>query len=1725
MKRLYRSIFVFASLFSALGTNSILQGQGMPIRLKSETIYLTPETRVPLISGTDDQLMLLQFSNMPSAAAKMALSSIGIELLQYIPEFSWYVSVKPLASGKDLKDFGAQAVSLIKPSWKSEIHLERDSLPSWTEVGTDRWQLRAFYPAGFASEVIKKALIDHGLQVVEHAAPFHYFEVAGNRTALSRLAEINGIYWIEPIAPPLEMHNYPGRINHRAFTLNMPRPKGRDLLGQGIVIGEWDGAGAGPHVDYNDRMILKQAFVAGANGNHATHVAGTMVSGGIIDPFAQGMAPKARVFSWDFNGNIPAEMDTAARRDSIVMTNNSYGYGSDPCPTRGTYDGISRALDILVNKYPYLSHQFSSGNSRSSNCATGGYRTINGGFQAAKNNITVGALTATDGNSSFHSYGPMRDGRMKPEICAQGVNVYSTLPNNTYQGGWNGTSMSCPGATGTIALLHERFKQVNSNKMPWAHTLKAIVCNTCDDIGNTGPDYAFGFGRINGITASEVIEQGLWTSDSITHGNLWTDTVYVAPGTSRFQVMLVWDDPAAAASAAPSLVNDLDLEITDSLGKVYLPWTLDPACHTCLAVRKRDSLNNAEQFYVDNPPSGKWVIRVKGTKVTGNNEAFTVSHLGIKPYIRVSYPNGLESFVPPSAAAPQTIAWDAFGVSGTFTIEYSADSGSTWNTITTGLANTNRYFTWNNAPAGLNTRKALVRIRTAALSDISDTTFHIYSLANTPQAVTCNKQIHLYWRSTPGAAGYQVLQSKNSLMEQIAYTTDTFFTVTGLNNGTAYWFSLQAVGTNGAIGPRTRGVSFTPTVNPLPPTVVTEPLSKTVCAGSTMSIFSRATGTAALSRQWQYSSDSGKTWIHLPGKIGDTLSIGNFPWTNKNYLYRNRYQNVCRNFVYSSPAKIDVDTPVVFTNTPADAWKCEGDSVEWTMSYTAAKKPFLQWQRSTDNGTSWADLNGDTAATLKLYNLTYASNKNRYRILASNFCESRKPGSAAVLHVRAPLRLLLPPDTTICFGSSIDLMAMGTGGDSTRYVFNWQGFPSGKSIQVKPVTRTVYPVNLDDQCTNYDAQDSVVVLVRAPLAVAVNNDTTVCNGRTVRLSARVNGGRNATYQYLWTPGNFTTASINITPLDTTRYRVRVLDGCTPDSAVASVLVRVLKPLDLTLSRDTILCQGRGIWLNATTKGGQTSGHAVRWNQGLGNGLTKWIQPTSTTSYMAILSDGCSVKEDTARVTVQMRQPLLLRLNSDTTICAGTKANLSAASSGGLSSGHLIQWSQGLSNGSTHQVQPAATTTYSAVLSDGCTVKNDTQKVTVTVRPLLDVRIGNDTVLCYGNSLTMNALSTGGTGTYTYRWENKANPGVSLGSGNSLNASPLVNTTYRVILSDGCSAKNDTDELIVTVLPNLKLVTSPDTAICFGNSALLRSSVSGGKGGYTYTWTDVSTNLSAGNTAQISVSPGTTRKYRIAVSDGCTANPPSAEVQVTVEALPTAAMLWSDTTACAPAAFQLRNNSTGVRFTLNGRRYSGADTSIRLNPGISILKLKSFNVLGCADSVSQALEVYPKPQAGFSYAPADPRELDVVQFTDQSNGADAWNWELPHGSFFTSGVPSWSSKDTGSWLLRQIVSTSKGCSDTFSTWLRVGIGYFLQIPTAFTPNGDGLNDLWKPLTRGARLYELKVFNRWGQMVFSSNNAEQSWDGSEAPEGVYVYTLSFVNAYDKRISEKGVITLLR
>ena len=1694
-----------------------------PVRLKTADVQITKGSVIgkdPVNRG----IYLLQFKDVPTALQRQNLAIKGVKLHDFVPDLTWYATVSAHTADMNLADEGVVGISLLKPEWKADNALLNGQFPDWSLVG-DSADFIVFLFENSAFSELDNYCRQNGMRILENQPRFLNARVRVKRSRFNELLNFSDIYWVEPVSPPVEGNNLPGRINHRALALNMPRPGGRNLWGKGVVVGEWDGAGIGSHVDYNDRLINKNKFVAGAGGNHATHVAGTITGGGIIDPFSQGMAPKATIFGWDFGGNIPAEMDTACFRDSIVMTNNSYGYSSDPCATRGTYDGISRNLDILVNMYPYLSHQFSSGNSRTNNCAPGGYRTINSGFQAAKNNLTIGALQWDDGNSSFHSYGPMRDGRMKPEICANGVNVYSTLPNNTYQGGWNGTSMSCPGATGTIALLHERFTQLNSGVKPLAHTIKAIVCNTADDIGNVGPDYAFGFGRINGLSAIDVIEKNLYTVDSVTHGNLWTDTITVAAGLSRLQVFLAWDDVPASAGASPSLVNDLDLEVVDNLGTVHRPWTLNPACHTCLPVRKRDSLNNAEQFYMDNPTSGTWVIRVRGRLVTTSNEIFTVCARQMAAQVRVTYPNGSENMLPPTTTNPQTISWDAFGTTSTFTLEYSADSGTTWTNIATGISNATRFFTWNNAPAGLNTRRALVRVRSGALADVSDTTFNIYWKANQPDAVVCDRQIHLYWSRTPGAARYRVLQGINSFMEEIGTTTDTFFTVFNLVNGQAYWFALQAIGPNNETGPRTNGKSFIPQNTPTPPTISVNPQSQIICQGTTLKLNSVATGTNPFSRQWQFSADSGKTWQNIAGETLDSVAVSNYPWAKRGYRFRNRYQNICRNLVWTQPAIINVDTPMVFSSQLADPWKCEGDSVEWNLTVASATIPKLQWQKSTDHGANWTDLGADTTGRLKITNLKFIDNKNRYRLLATNYCETNKASDEGIITVAPPLQLKVPVDTVICYGNEVALKAIGTGGDSTKYQFQWSGFAKGDFIKVKPLSKVVYRISLDDQCSYNDVADSVIVDVRPALSLSISKDTTLCQGRSTTIQAALSGGLSSGYVYNWMPGNVGTASFSVSPTKTTTYTLKALDGCTPDTITRTVVITMLDSLKISLNKDTQICFGNQVQLNAAVSGGLSGSRTVNWNSGLGSGMTKLVIPSASSLYMAVVSDGCSVLNDTAEVNVNVLPALQLTLNPDTTICKGRSVQLSASATGGLGSGRIISWNNSLGIGASHSVTPTVTNTWRAVLSDGCSAFNDTQFVTVNVRPELNISIGNDTVLCNGNPVQLLASTSGGNGLYSVLWQNVANPGTPLGFGSSLNITPASSMSIRAIISDGCTVKNDSAGKVLTVLPALSMKTSPDTSVCELTNARLRARTTGGKGIYQYQWSIPASSTLMGNDSNLNISISASTIYRVIVSDGCSAASPSFDIRVTVVPMPVADFSLVDAVVCEPELLDIRNSSSGLRFRLNGRNYSGADTSLSYAPGAYSVQMIALNSLGCADTASQPATVHPKPVAGFTLSPSAPREKDIVKITDASTGASVWNWNLPNGGFNTQAVPDWTANDTGIFILRQLVQNSFGCEDTISRIVRVGIGYYLHIPTAFTPDENGLNDYWKPEVRGVVNYKLQIFNRWGEQVFSTDKPEQGWNAVNAPTGVYGFSVSFISAYGEKVAEKGTLNLIR
>lgn len=227
--------------------------------------------------------------------------------------------------------------------------------------------------------------------------------------------------------------------------------------------------------------------------------------------------------------------------------------------------------------------------------------------------------------TSFSSWGPTDDGRLKPDIVAPGCQsggdggVTSTVPGDAYNT-FCGTSMATPAVSGSVALILQDYRSMHSNNDPLPSTIKALLAQTAKDLGRTGPDFEFGYGRINVTSAINLIRSDTNANDVIIEKNIVeqdSKDVYslTVSGQTQLKITLAWDDEPGMPNAAKELVNNLDLRLIAPDGTIHFPWLLDPNNPSIAATTGIDSVNNIEQVYVNNPSSGTWQVEVIGTAV------------------------------------------------------------------------------------------------------------------------------------------------------------------------------------------------------------------------------------------------------------------------------------------------------------------------------------------------------------------------------------------------------------------------------------------------------------------------------------------------------------------------------------------------------------------------------------------------------------------------------------------------------------------------------------------------------------------------------------------------------------------------------------------------------------------------------------------------------------------------------------------------------------------------------------------------------------------------------------------------------------------------------------------------------------------------------------------------------------------------------------------------------
>lgn len=757
-------------------------------------------------------LVVIQFEKLPGASEKQQLKQAGIELLEYVPHNAYTAVVTGFLNASVLKQVRSRAIFSMSAEQKMEPLLVRDVPPGTTTGGNlDLW---VSFPKSFSVDAVKQEMQLGGFDIVStHLAAYQILVV---RIAAARLYEMAALPWVSYVQKtPNEDQplNNNSRASSNAGILNSSLPGARKLNGEGVVVGVGDNADPTRHIDFTGRVINRAANMPAA---HGMHVMGTVGGAGIRNERLMGFAPKSTIIAQSFSG-IVVNAPTYVQDHGMTITNNSYG-NTYECGSMGSYDLISRILDEQTFMMPHLQHVFAAGNSGQSVCSPfpAGFNTVLGGYQAAKNVISVGNV---DGSGLIYytsSRGPVSDGRIKPEVVAPGELIFSTTPTNGYSLS-NGTSMSSPAVSGGLALLYERYRQLHAGGNPESGLMKALICNGATDRGNPGPDFMYGFGQMNLLRSVEMLEKGNYFNASVASAGSNTHSINIPSGSNiaRLKVMLYWNDPAAPVFASNALVNDLDLRVTDPATAIYLPLVLNtaPASVNLPATTGIDRINNIEQVVIENPAPGDYDFIVEGTTIPfGGQHDYYLVFDTIPVSTFLTYPAGGEKL---QGAETVIIHWESAGhPSNNFTLQFSADDGATWTDVVNGvnLAANLRQLSWQVPAVATHQARLKITHTGTGLENISEafTILGVPTISMPGASSQCEGYIRFNWTAVAGATDYEVMLFRGvGEMMPIATTTATTFLISGLSNDTTYWVTARAR-LNGVPGRRGVAVSRLP---------------------------------------------------------------------------------------------------------------------------------------------------------------------------------------------------------------------------------------------------------------------------------------------------------------------------------------------------------------------------------------------------------------------------------------------------------------------------------------------------------------------------------------------------------------------------------------------------------------------------------------------------------------------------------------------------------------------------------------------------------------------------------------------------------------------------------------------------------------------------------------------------------------------------------------------------
>jgi len=876
---------------------------------------------------------------------------------------------------------------------------------------------------------------------------------------------------------------------------------------------------------------------------------------------------------------------------------------------------------------------------------------------------------------------------------------------------------------------------------------------------------------------------------------------------------------------------------------------------------------------------------------------------------------------------------------------------------------------------------------------------------------------------------------------------------------------------------------------PLPIPVTINVPSTTVCIGSSVNL--QATG--AFNYSW-----SPPVWLNST----TSANVTSTPNSSITYILSGTDLNGCTN---TDTVDIQVVQSLMMTSNPSSPEVCDGESIIINLNGASTYSWF------PPNG-----LNNPNASNV----IASPQNTTTYMVIGTdNF------GCSDTIYVNIDVlpipNIGVTNSPSICEGESISLIANGANN------YNW--YPStglnsvtGNTVTASPVSSTSYSVigTLNNGCS--DTISTVVSVNPNPNLSVFPPVATICEGDSI--PAYVSGA----VAYLWSPALGVSIpssnTVSLSPISTTNYTILGIDnlGC---SSSISLLTNVNSLPNISISSSPIsICTGDISILNAS--GAITYNWQPSATLSTSSGNSVSAMPNTTTIYSVNGTDvnSCS---NTATTTVLVNPlPILSVSPNVATICEGE--NISITSSGGQS----YIWSPALGLNTTQAssviANPIITTFYSILGTDanGC---SDIISATVNVNPKPIITLSPSSAdICEGASINISSF-----GANSYLW----NPAFGLNSttNSSVIANPNATTNYTVLGTDFNNCTNTANfQLNVGINPTV-LITPNNPIICEGENISLTAS-----GANQYIWKPTTT-LSAGVGIMVNANPVISTTYTLVGIDtiGCI---DSVSTTISVNSSPSAAINQNiGATICTGDSVIILVDVSGnppwnLSYAVNGvfqQQISATNNPVLIFANVqgnyTIPNITDANGCSAIGNGSLMLNILNRPIANFDFFPQPADMLNPeISFTNNSIFANSWYWDFGDGfSNVDDYSPLYAYFEEGTYQVSLVVMNDI-CSDTIKHTLTIDPVYTLYIPEAFTPNNDGLNDIFIPKGQGVAKFDMYIYNRWGEEIFYSVDMNQGWSGkinneAKVMAGYYSYVIHITDKLGVDHTVKGKVLL--